>query len=254
MSLIRDTYEKIERLISRSDYKVISNRLGTFCIPYNTPKCPICRTIRKGEIHSEYVLNMLKPYIRGGSTVVDVGANLGVLSVEFARQLSSQGGGTVVSIEANQIIYDLLKKNLANNCPPDVEMMPLLCACSDLNEGFLEFPEPEIQKGKTFTSYGSFGLKTGPSTGKSFAVKAVTIDSLKLSDVSCIKIDVEGFDLKAMTGSRETMLREKCAVVFEYGAGSKEENTFEEYELFIKDVHYQIIKQEKNDYLILPAE
>ncbi|MEN8263329.1 MAG: FkbM family methyltransferase [Nitrospirota bacterium] len=252
MSLIRNTYEKIERLLSGSDYKVISNRLGTFCIPYNTPKCPICKTIRKGEIHSEYVLNMLKPYIRGGSTIVDVGANLGVLSVEFARQLGSAGGGTVVAIEANQIIYDLLKRNLSSNCPPDVKMMPMYCACTDVDGGVMEFPEPDIQKGKTFTSYGSFGLKTGPSTGKSFTVEAVTIDSLKLSDVSCIKIDVEGFDLKAMMGARETMLREKCAVVFEYGAGSNEENTFDEYEAFIKEINYKIVGQEKTDYLIVP--
>ena len=252
MSLLRNTYEKIEKFFSGSDYKVISNKLGEFCIPYNTPKCPICKTIRNGEIHSEYVLNMLRPYIRGGSTVVDVGANLGVLSVEFAKQLSLGGGGTVIAIEANQTIYNLLVKNLSANNPPDVKMIPMYCACTDIDEGVLEFPEPEIQKGKTFTSYGSFGLKTGPSTGKVFTVKAVTIDSLNLSNVSCIKVDVEGFDLKAIMGARETMLREKCAVVFEYGAGSNEENTFEEYEEYIKEVNYKIIKQEKNDYLIVP--
>jgi tRNA A58 N-methylase Trm61 len=65
-----------------------------------------------GEISRGEII-FLRQLIRPGMTLVEVGANIGVLTVPFARLVAH--GGTVIAFEPQRIVFHMLCGNLALN-------------------------------------------------------------------------------------------------------------------------------------------
>ena len=197
-----------------------------------------------------YIVEMLSSYIQPNSTVIDAGANIGATSYPLAEALSHKGGGKLISIEANTNLIPHLKLNTENRF--DNVGVEVINACVMGECGPVKFPEPDVRHGESlFNSCGSFGMKTGPSTGKFFEIPGITLDSLKAEDVSVIKIDIEGYDILGLRGCIELIEKFSPAIVFEFGAGSVEEGTWEDYQEFIESVGYQIKENRGHDYLIV---
>jgi FkbM family methyltransferase len=166
----------------------------------------------------------------------------------LSNEISS---GDLYLFEANPIIFDMMVYNTENNINESINKHYYNNIVSD-DYSLNKFPEPAIGSGSEFVTYGSFGVNSGPSTGNFFDVESICIDDLKLSNISCLKVDVEGFDLKVLRGCKETIIQNQCVFIFEFGGGANEENTFEEYEKFIDSINYKIHNVIKNDYLCIP--
>lgn len=211
--------------------------------------CGICNSMKNGSLPMSYIVKLLSPYIKPNSTVIDAGANIGATSYPLAEALSHKGGGKLVSIEANANLIPHLKLNTENrfaNVEVDVVNACVMDECAPV-----KFPEPDVRHGESlFNSCGSFGMNTGPSTGKFFEIPGITLDSLNPENVSVIKIDIEGYDILGLRGCKEIIEKFSPAIVFEFGAGSVEEGSWEDYEKFISEIGYSIKEKINHDYLI----
>lgn len=74
-------------------------------------------------------LTMMRANILKNTTVVDIGANVGLLSVYFSKHAGSDG--SVIAIEPDPVALDLLKYNLEKNKCSNVHVFPVACGSED---------------------------------------------------------------------------------------------------------------------------
>ena len=151
-----------------------------------------------------------------GVVAVDGGANIGVHTIEWARCM--HGWGRVIAFEAQEVVFYALAGNVAlNNCfNARVRLAALGEAC-----GEMDVPQPD------YTRPGSFGsLELREHAGNEFigqtvsreggaSVPVVSLDSLDLPRLDFLKLDIEGMELEALRGARETLARTQPIVIME---------------------------------------
>lgn len=156
------------------------------------------------------LLRLSRKYYGDGVVALDVGANIGVHSVEWSKLMTKWGH--VVAIEAQERIYYALAGNFTlQNCLNARAIWGAVGA----EPGELSFPEPNYT---IPSSFGSFELRQrlgGEFIGQSLdyskpslTVRQFTLDSLGLERCDLIKIDVEGMEEEALAGASE--LIERC--------------------------------------------
>ena len=138
--------------------------------------------------------------------VVDCGANIGVLSIEWARYMT--GWGRVISFEAQAKIFYALAGNIVlNNCLN----IDAFHAAVGNKVGTMAIPEPNYLLP---SSYGSLDLEERANNvdigqkidyNKTIDVDLKTIDSLALERVDFIKLDVEGMEEAVLEGAKVTI-------------------------------------------------
>jgi FkbM family methyltransferase len=153
-----------------------------------------------------------------GVVAIDCGANLGVHTVEWARQMS--GWGSVIAIEAQERIFYSLCGNIAiNNCMN----ARAIWAAAGATSGTMRIPIPDYNKP---ASFGSLELRERQSpefigqeidyTDDACAtVDVVAIDDLQLERLDFLKIDVEGMESEVLSGAERTMSVHKPVMIIE---------------------------------------
>jgi FkbM family methyltransferase len=142
--------------------------------------------------------------------VIDAGASLGVLSLGFSFIAPR---GRVIAIEASPNTYGRLVENIAAAHATNVETMNLAVGES---AGTLEFFSSPWFSAGSFVKKETFGASLHQGSTK---VQAERIDDiverLGLDRLDLIKIDIEGHELPALHGARETIRRFMPAIVVE---------------------------------------
>lgn len=164
------------------------------------------------------MLDRRRHHFGDGVFALDGGANIGVHTVEWARHM--HGWGRVLAFEAQEIVYYALAGNIAlNNCfNASARLAALGAAPGEIQVPSLDHFEP--------ASFGSLEIKPGGMgelIGQSVSYDAahcvpqpvVSIDSLKLTRLDFIKLDVEGMELEVLDGARETLGRCRPIMVIE---------------------------------------
>lgn len=170
-----------------------------------------------GEV--DLVLGLLRlrhNYFGTGVVAIDCGANLGVHTVEWAKAMT--GWGSVVAIEAQERIYYALAGNIAlNNCFNAQALHAAVAA----TRGTMKMPRPDYT---SEASFGSLELRKRADTefigqpidyseAAMAEIATVSIDSLGLSRVDLIKLDVEGMEWEALQGAARC-LQERRPIVY----------------------------------------
>jgi FkbM family methyltransferase len=135
--------------------------------------------------------------VRVGDTVLDVGANVGAYSVLFGSWVGD--GGRVHAFEPATAALRGLRRHLALNGLEGV-VRPVHAAVSD-RTGWDSISGA--------TAQGTARLGGTPNEGDE-RVRTVTIDDFCADEraaPSLIKLDVEGWELEALRGARETIRR-----------------------------------------------
>lgn len=200
-----------------------------------------------------FVLDFAAKYIRPGSTAIDIGAHFGFHTVCMAKLAAS-----VIAVEP--ICYLYLKKNIDVN---------------GLQAKVLIVPQPAYFKnGVGLSIYDhdgklislrdiDFHKENNPGGFSMRETKWPEYTSVKIDDliykhevVSFIKVDAQGQDLNALLGLRETIDRDKPAIVFEYEEGLAKlvGQTWFDYMSFLDDINYsaESVKGWENNFICLP--
>jgi len=142
--------------------------------------------------------------VRAGDTCIDVGANVGLVSLELSRLVGP--AGYVLAFEPEPTTFRILTANLARNSLGHVRAFNL--AVSDhAGSAMLELPAGRPE-------YGSLANVVHPSAGDGPRSHAqVEVDSLDqvalplLTSCRLIKLDTEGHELHVLNGASRLIAR-----------------------------------------------
>ena len=150
---------------------------------------------------------------------LDCGANIGVHTIEWARHM--HGWGRVHAFEAQERIYYALAGNIAiNNC----SNAHATWAAVGAKPGVLDVPKVDYNLP---ASYGSLELRQSPTNedigqtisydkSDTYEVPMITLDSVKLSQVDFIKIDVEGMEIDVLRGAAKLLKKHRPMMLIEH--------------------------------------
>ena len=161
-------------------------------------------------------------YIPNGGTVIDIGASIGVHTVTYAEWVGPTG--LVAAFEVNPRAYECLEHN-TKHLP---QVLPVKTGLSDV-DGKVVLVELD--------NAGANYLTTGKSKAK---VPVTTLDSYEFKNVSFIKIDVEGYEVKVLEGGRETIEGSRPAMLVEVNRHALERagTSAEELSEVLADLRY----------------
>lgn len=171
---------------------------------------------------TEYLMRKLTPV---GGVVIDIGANIGLMSV--VAGLRAGCGGIIVAVEPARMNAQRLRENLRMNGIRGVVVDKCIWYEDDgLN---LEFPP------LTKNHWGAARVTDSGRTGFQSTV-ATTLDGLveelNLKRIDLIKIDVEGSEVAVIRGGGETLRRYRPPVIVEVNIDSSKRLGFDSVELF----------------------
>jgi len=185
--------------------------IDRFGLRFSVPSLaePIAFHLLIDGVYEPDVLSFLLSYLEPGALFVDVGASIGALTIPVAHALAPHG--RVVAIEASGHIFAYLSRNIAANALQNVQCVH--SAATDA-EGDVEFYEAPVDH----FGMGSMGAQF---SAQASAVKGRTLDHVLaeagVTRVDLLKIDVEGFEAKVLSGAKQ-LLQGRCPplVLFEF--------------------------------------
>lgn len=220
---------------------------GDFYVPCDAPFDVIIDCIKKGKVFEPEIVATAKRFIRPGSSVLDVGANFGQMSILFSEMAGDDG--LVYAFEADDFVFMILEKNIEANARKNIK--PVFGAVFYESGKELFFPKQNFER---FVSYGSYGIDPQARSGRK--VMSLMIDEIEFSlPISFMKIDVQGSDLFAMRGARETIRKHRMPILFEFEQQFQDEfgTSFQDYVEFVDSIDYKFSEVVNQiNYLITP--
>ena len=157
------------------------------------------------ELHMQLLLNeILKP----GDRMIDIGANIGMISIHAAHLVGPSG--RVDSFEPNPVCLEQLDEVISRNGIKQIHVHPI--GLSDAEA------ELELKQNDEHTGIGTFAeLEPGEVVTSTIAQVKRGDDVFKDDEQApkIIKMDVEGFEYRALLGMEQTLRRWKSMIVME---------------------------------------
>jgi FkbM family methyltransferase len=161
------------------------------------------------------ILNIYEQFYSGRyGTMLDIGCNIGSWTLPLARRYQQN---TILAVDCQPLAVDCVAQTIGLNSLTNVRVD--CCAISNrcrqtstnkinynwgANFGAYEFEPPA--RNSDFN---------GTLSTESINIEIKTIDSLDLSDVVFIKLDIEGMEYQALQGAVDTIHRCRPFIVFE---------------------------------------
>jgi len=161
---------------------------------------------RSLDVYGEYSEGeraLFRDLLRPGDVAVDVGANIGALTIGMARMVAPRG--TVIAFEPQRTIFDVLCHNLRQNGLANVTAYRRALGSAP---GAIRVPPLDYSGAENFG-----GVSLGGAQGEE--VEVVTLDSLALPRLRLLKVDVEGMEREVLAGARQTIGRLQPALYIE---------------------------------------
>ena len=148
--------------------------------------------------------------------VLDVGANIGITALTFARALGP--AGVVHAFEPQRVIFHMLAGNMALSSIDNVH-----CHYQALGQAVGHANIPRLDY-RTMANFGGLELNRSQQSdlGQQAAdgifdqVPMTSIDALAFERVDLIKIDVEGMEADVLAGAMSTIRTQRPLMYIEY--------------------------------------
>ncbi|NOU92417.1 FkbM family methyltransferase [Paenibacillus sp. LMG 31456] len=168
-------------IINRDQFKIYFNPTAVTANYWMNPE----------KVYSEE--SFFTHFLESGDTVVDVGANIGALTLTAAHKVGDSG--KVISVEAHPRTFRFLKNNINLNNFKNIDCYNVAVG---ENEGYINFSDnisSDDENGVTLDSKG-------------IMIKVEKLDNILKnvgSTITLLKIDVEGFELFVLKGSTKVL-------------------------------------------------
>ncbi len=246
------TVQKLPKKSKRSNQlSFYETATGNYYLPTHAHGDIICQAIINNQVFDENIINAIKPYITTNSSVLDVGANFGQMSILLAQMHNKSID--VHSFEASEFIYNTLNKSIQANNLSNITTYHK--AVFDKNDVVLSFPKHDFER---FATYGSYGIDYTNSSKQQDdeKIETITIDSINFDKpISIMKVDVQGGDLQVLKGAKNTIKKYKMPIIFEYEYLFEQELnlSFQEYVDFVQEIGYKFLRViDGINFLIVP--
>ena len=199
----------------------------------------------KFEHYQEAQRNRALSHVSDWNTSIDIGANIGLWSKELTTFFNK-----TICIEPNSSCLDCLKKNI-DLSKADIYNFAL---GTETATGYLYCPESTggsslVNKTKFLgmDKYGNeiwdkFDLNT-----RKQRVEIKSLDSLQLLGINFIKIDVQGYELEVLKGSKNTLKNNNPIICIEEYKANLEES--EEIN-FLKSLDYSVVDRYAKEVIL----
>lgn len=144
--------------------------------------------------YSESEVAMMRRFLSEGGTAVDVGANIGDLTLPLARIVGA--AGKVFAIESHPEVFNVLCANLALNGIDNAKPINAFVAASE-----------NVDTGGVWGKFAYVGERWRPHF--------MALDSLDLSACDLLKVDVDGKELEVLASGEMLIERFRPVLYFE---------------------------------------
>lgn len=154
-------------------------------------------------------LAVLQDLLKHGDCFIDVGANIGLMSV-FAAQCVGRTG-EIIAFEAHPETYDLLLYNVDINKLTNVKTYAF--ALGDEDTTAMIYDDHEVNR-------GGASLVAGEDVTRGHEVQVKRLDDVLSGEIApaVMKVDVEGYELQVLKGASGMIERTKPALIVEFSA------------------------------------
>jgi FkbM family methyltransferase len=181
----------------------------------------------------------LLSFIRADFTILDIGANIGFTTLNFARRCHQ---GFVHAYEPDLFNFDRLKQNISLNQFANISIV---------RKGLGEFPSAQEWKRLNPHHTGMNHIRREATEGN--AVEKIDVVRLddevalrKVNEINLIKIDVEGYELNVVRGALDSIRKFKPILFIELI-----EKNLKQYNHLIREGPWD---QTETDILCLPFD
>lgn len=208
--------------VERSGYKIRFNRSGISAQLWVDPS------------RMRWEEQFLEDYLKEGDVFIDVGANIGTLSLRASKLVTKNG--QIFSFEANPYLANFIEDNIKLNEFKNIKVFNYAVGEQDGNISF------QLNK----SDDRSRVFENGDDTIK---IKLCKLDDVipTESSISLLKIDTEGYEKFVFQGALDTIKRSKVIMFESIESNTKNYNysTIDNI-LFLKKQNFDIFKLGRN--------
>ena len=194
--------------------------------------------------HFGYEEDFLKSLIRKKGCFIDIGANIGHLSIFLKKSFPDMN---CISIEANPNTYKILNDNIKLN---RLDIKSYNYAVGEKNDVLIDFQDSYaddcnsviVNKMQNKTNKDLYLIESS----KTISIKMKTLDNILdslniLENINLLKIDTEGYEYFVLKGAEKTLDRTKI-IYFEYwdNLSNKYNCTMEDISKLLRRKNFEI--------------
>jgi FkbM family methyltransferase len=172
--------------------EIATNEDGTFII---FPNDYISQHVKYNKPWEPHFKLIIKHLIEPGSTVLDGGANLGYNSVLLGKQIGPTG--TLISFEPQKIVYQQLNGNLIIN-----NIFNAITYNAALGKEVETSTLIPVDYNADWANIGDTSIGIGGEI-----INVIKLDDISLNNLDFIKLDVQGYELFALQGAENHILK-----------------------------------------------
>lgn len=201
----------------------------------------VTASIIEGWNYEEYIFHFINDNMLDleGTDVVEIGANNGNFTIEFAELVGDSG--KVYAFEPQRIIFQQLCGNVFLNGLDNVYTYNV--AVGHIN-GMVNIEKVDYhQKGPV--NFGDVHIVDDKDSKET--IPMITMDSLEFDNLSILKVDVQGFELYVIRGGEQTILKHRPYIFIEIEEDQLKKYNFTEQDLIneIQKMNYAVVRFQK---------
>lgn len=205
-----------------------TERIGNFMVTYE-PSTDIGGKLYIGEQFEKIEIDIACKYINSDSTVLDIGANIGLHALYFSAVAKN---GLVIACEPQPKTFKTLEKNVCQNNIGNI--VPLNVAIADAAKIATFYV-------KSDDAYSSLIDTNRKVLNEKIKVLCTTIDGL-LGEIKVdfVKIDVEGLELSVLHSMSSLIQRNRPVIFCEIYKGNVEANNPHDTISYLENMGYSV--------------
>jgi FkbM family methyltransferase len=168
-------------------------------------------SLREGRAHDPHVESAMRECLRVNDVVLDIGANIGIMTMLAAARVGA--GGRVIAVEPLAHNCSMISRSAQANRFGQVE---ILAAAAADRSGVLELQtHPATSNGSTPAAAGE---RLSLAGGTQVRVPMIVLDEALagLDRLDLVKVDVGGFEPKALRGLEHLLTRFRPVLLSEF--------------------------------------